>query len=254
MVNRAIFLLFLLGLTLVACASGEPREMFKTPDDLSSTSGPVQTEPPASSSLDESTPTTDGPQIHVKTDSEIYKEGESIIVTIENNSPNPIHFIENCSLNMCFESGEDWICVERECDGPMIILEPGNRREILQEAQPINPGATIEARSRYKLGYQILSEDPFYFAPSDEFSVQSVGMNCKQAKQIALEQAQTSLYWDNLDTNRATVRWQDENQACVVDFAWQDAEQIRPGLWTKGFYVIVGARFGRVIEANPYER
>jgi len=136
----------------------------------------------------------------------------------------------------------------------MTVLEPGSHLEILQEAKSIVLAATTDIRSRYKLDYQIVSEDPFYFAHSNEFIVQSAGMNCKQAKQIALEHAQSSLYWNSIDANRATVRWQGENQTCMVDFAWQDAEQIRSGLWTEGYSVIVGARSGQVIEENAYER
>lgn len=177
MFKWATFLLFLLGLIMTACTSGKPEDMFKTQDDQIPSSTPVQTEPPDSSLPVEPTPTTVDPQINVKTDGELYKQAESIIVTIENNSANPIHFMENCSLNMCLESGEDWICEERECDGPMIILEPGSRLEILQEAHSIDPGATTGVRSRFKLGYQILSEDPFYFAHSNEFTVQSAGMD-----------------------------------------------------------------------------
>lgn len=255
MIKQIPFLLLLVGLTMVACAGGERSKILLTPDANPPSTMAIQEEPPASESRTESTPSTIvAPQINVKTDSELYKQGESIIVTIENNSANPIQFIENCSLNLCFESGENWICEERECDGPVTVLEPGTQLDIMQEAKSISLAAATDIRSRYKLDYQVISEDPFYFGHSNEFTVQSSGMNCKQAKQIALEQAQTSPYWNSIDASRATVQWQDENQTCLVDFAWQGAEQIRAGLWSEGYSVIVVARTGRVIEANAYER
>ena len=136
----------------------------------------------------------------------------------------------------------------------MTILKPGSQLEILQEARSIDLPASTDIRSCYKLDYQIVTEDPFYFAHSNEFVIQSGGKNCKQAKQIALVHAQSSPYWNNIDANRATVRWQVENQTCMVDFAWQDAEQIRTGLWSEGYFVIVGAKSGRVVEENAYER
>ena len=164
-----------------------------------------------------------------------------------------IHFVENCSLNICFESGANWICEERECDGPMIVIEPGSRLEILLEAMSIVP-SVADTKSRYKLDYQTVSENPFYFAHSNEFTVQSSGMNCKQAREIALEHAKLSPNWSNLDPTRANVRWQYEDQTCMVDFARKGAEQIRTGLWTEGYYVIVSERSGQVLEANAYER
>ena len=255
MTNWATFLLLLIGLILVACVGDERSKILLTPDGYTPSSVALQGEPASSNSLADSTPTTIvAPQIIVNTDRGQYKQGESIVVKIENNSPNPIHFLEVCSLHLCFESGEDWICEERECDGPMTVLEPSSHLKILQEVRSIDLSAATDIRSRYKLDYQIVSEDPFYFAHSNEFIVQSAGMNCKQTKQIALEHAQSSPYWNSIDANRATVRWQGENQTCMVDFAWQGAEQIQSGLWTEGYFVIVGARSGQVIEANAYER
>ncbi len=255
MTKWATFLLLIVGLILVDCVGDERSKILLTPDDNPPSSVAVQGETTASNSLVEPTPIAiDAPQIIVKTDSGLYKQGETIVVAIENNISNPIHFLEICSLHLCFESGEEWICVERECDGPMTILKPGSQLEILQEARSIDLPASTDIRSRYKLDYQIVTEDPFFFAHSNEFVIQSGGMNCKQAKQIALEHAQSSPHWNNIDANRATVRWQVENQTCMVDFAWQGAEQIRTGLWSEGYFVIVGAKSGRVVEDNAYER
>ncbi len=249
------FLLLMVGLALVACTGGEQGKTIPIPGGNLPSSIAIHGEPPASISPAELTASTNfAPQINIKTDRGRYKEGESIIVTIENNASNPIHFGEICSLNLCFEKGEDWICEERECDGPTTALDPGSRLEILQEAKSIDLARESEIRSRYKLDYQIISEDPFYFARSIVFAIQSGGINCKQAKQIALEHARSSPHWNNLDASRAIVRWYGENMTCVVDFAWQGAEQIRTGLWAEGYSVIVSARSGQIIEASPYER
>ena len=136
----------------------------------------------------------------------------------------------------------------------MTVLEPGSHLGLLQEAKSIHPATAADSATQYKLDYQFVSEETYYFAYSDEFTVQGAGMNCKQARQIALAQAQSSPDWHNIDTARAVVRWQDENQTCRVDFAWHGAAEIRTGLWSEGYYVVVSPRFGQVIEANAYER
>jgi hypothetical protein len=255
MIKCTTFLILLVGLTLVACVSGERSETLLTPNDSPPSSVAVQGETPALNSLAESTPTNIvAPQIIVETDRGQYRQGESVVVTVENNSNNPIQILAICSLNLCVESGKDWICEERECDGPLTVLEPGSHLEVLQEAKSIGLAAASDTTSRYKLDYQIVSEDPFYFAHSNEFAVQSEGMNCEEARQIALEHAQSSPYWKRIDATRATVRWQGENLTCMVDFSWKSADQIRTGLWTEGYYVILSARSGQVIEANAYER
>lgn len=255
MIKRATSLILVTGLTLIACVGVEQSEMPLNPDTNSSSNIVVQEESPDTNSLAESPPSsTVVPQVIVKTDSKSYRQGESLVVTIENNSSDPIQFTEICSLHLCIESGKDWICEERECDGSTIVIEPESRLEILQEAMLIVPKAKTDVSSRYKLDYQIVSEDPYYFAHSNEFTVRSEGLNCMQAKQVALEDAKSSPYWNSIDLSRATVRWQGENQSCMVDFAWQGAEQIRTGLWSEGYYVLVSARSGQVIEASAYER
>jgi len=75
-------------------------------------------------------------------------------------------------LNICFESGEEWICVERECAGPPVSLEPGAQMELAQEARSFDLEGAGETRSRYKLAYQFAGEEAYYFAYSNEFSVQ----------------------------------------------------------------------------------
>ena len=76
----------------------------------------------------------------------------------------------------------------------------------------------------------------------------------EKAREIALDHVESSPYLENIDTTRVSIVWQDDTQAYVVDFAWQGAEQIRPGLWTEGYHVVVGARSGVVEEAHAYER
>jgi hypothetical protein len=159
-----------------------------------------------------------------------------------------------CSLHLCQKSGEEWICEEKECDASIIVLESGSRLEIGMDARSIVLAKHLAEMSlRYKLDYQIVSEDPLYFAYSNEFTIIR-GPGCEQARQIALNYAQSSPYWSMIDVSRVAVRWQDDDQACVVDFAWQGADEVRPGLWAEGYYVVVGARSGNVKEAHAYER
>jgi hypothetical protein len=160
-----------------------------------------------------------------------------------------------CSLHLCQKTGEDWICVEQECDGPPVELEPGSQMDLVMEAMAaLQGGLSAESYSRYKLDYQLVPEDAIYFSHSEGFTVQSTGLNCGQARRIALEHAQSSPYWTSLDDTRAIVSWRDEDRACVVDFAWQGAGEIRPDLWSEGYIVVISAESGRVKEAYAYER
>jgi hypothetical protein len=197
----------------------------------------------------------DAPHVNVRTDKKEYRAGESIFVAIENNSTNLIQYMGLCSLHLCQKAGEDWICVEQECDSPPIELKPGSQMDLVMEARAIVQGeCRAERCSRYKLDFQVVSEDAIYFSHSEGFTVQSTGLNCGQARRIALEYAQLSPYWTSLDTTRAIVIWRDEDRACIVDFAWQGSGEIRPDLWSEGYCVVIGAKSGRVKEAYAYER
>ena len=178
MIKRFACLILLVGLTLVACASNKDSNSLLTLDTTEQATVAFQGEPPVSNLLADPTPTTFvAPDISIRTDNDLYKQGESIVVLIENNSSETIHFMDNCSLNMCFKSGANWICEERECDGPMIVNEPGSHLEILLEAKSIVLSAAADGSYRYKLDYQIVSEKPFYFAHSNEFTIQGAGVS-----------------------------------------------------------------------------
>ena len=75
-----------------------------------------------------------------------------------------------------------------------------------------------------------------------------------QARRIALAHARSSPYLGNIDTTRVSIAVRQDAQAYVVDFAWIGADQIRPGLWTEGYLVVIDARSGDVTEAHAYER
>jgi hypothetical protein len=172
MIKWATSLILLTGLLMVACASGNQGDLPLTPDR--SRPSPVTDEvvPTASTSVPELTSApADAPQVDVKTDKDLYRQGENLLISIENNSSSPIQFIEFCSTHLCIQSGGEWICEEHECDGPMIRLEPGSRHEFLEKARSLLPDNNAEQISRYKLDYQIISEDPYYFAYSNEFSI-----------------------------------------------------------------------------------
>ena len=76
----------------------------------------------------------------------------------------------------------------------------------------------------------------------------------EKAREIAFDHVKSSPYLESIDTTRVSIVRQDDTQAYVVDFAWEGAEQIRPGLWTEGYYVVVHARSGLVKDARAYER
>jgi predicted small lipoprotein YifL len=242
--RRAVFLALVIGLALVACGGSAPGDLPPDPNGGPASVDTTQEEPPA---------TDEASQINITTDKEAYRAGESIIVTIDNNSTGPIQYMDLCSLHLCQRSGEEWICEEKECDASMTVLESGSRLEIGMDAGSIILAKHLaETILRYRLDYQIVSEGPLYFADSNEFIVKEPG--CEQARQIALDYAQSSPYWNMIDVSRVAVRWQDDDQACVVDFAWQGTDEVRPGLWAEGYYVVVGARSGNVKEAHAYER
>lgn len=75
-----------------------------------------------------------------------------------------------------------------------------------------------------------------------------------KVREIALDHIKSSPYLENIDPTRVSITLQDDMQAYVVDFAWKDAGQIRPGLWAEGYYVVVDAKSGVVEEAHAYER
>jgi len=242
MIKRMIWLSVLL---VVACVQRT------TPDRPGMPMGTLQGASPVGSSP----VPADAPQAHVVTDEEAYREGESIVVTIENRSTVSIQFTVPCGLHLCRRLEEDWICVEQECDGPPTVVEAGQEVALLQEARPLGPERQAgEQAYRYKLDYQAAGEPPFFFAHSNAFTIESGGLGCGQAREVALEHARSSPFWDRIDTNRVTVRWQDADQACVVDFAWQGAEEMQAGMWSEGYFVALSARSGRVQEAHAYER
>jgi hypothetical protein len=243
MIKRAVWLLSVL--LVAACVQERPSGRPVVPTGTLQGVSPVGVPPvPA-----------DAPQAHVETDVEAYREGESIVVTIENRSTVSIQFTLPCGLHLCQRWGGEWICEEQECDGSPTVLDPGQEVALLQEARPLGPARQpAEGAFHYKLDYQAVAEPPFFFAHSNAFAIESRGLGCVQAREVALEHARSSPFWDRIDANRVTVRWQDADQACVVDFAWQGAEEMQVGVWSEGYFVAVSARSGRVQEAHAYER
>ncbi len=247
--RRAYLLILLIGLSLISCVAGKLSKRVQTRAvDLAPVRQVQET------SAVSPFPASGTPPVNVETDRTWYREGETIIVTISNNSTSRIHFLPLCSLHLCASTGADWICVERECDGPLTPLDPGEKMGVLREATALGVETVSDATSGYKLDYQVVEKDPYYFAYSNDFIVQRGRLDCRQARRIALENVLSSPHLTSIDTSRAFIRWQDDDQTCAVDFAWQGAEQIRDGLWSDGYLVIVAAGSGQVIEAEAYER
>ena len=94
------YLVLMVALALVACNSSERRYVPLAHDENSQLSDVVQGEPTASDLPGQSTSITSvAPKIIIRTDRDLYRQGESILVTIENNSAKPIHFLEICSMH-----------------------------------------------------------------------------------------------------------------------------------------------------------
>ena len=171
--GRSTALFFLTAFILVACASSDGGDQSPTPDIWlpSPVTGQIEITPSVTAVVTTSDIRTD-PQVDIKTDRELYNQGESILVSIENISSNPIQFIEFCALHLCIKYGGEWICEEHECDSQMMFLDPGSKLEFLEEARSLVPENASESKSRYKLDYQIVSEDPYYFGYSNEFIIE----------------------------------------------------------------------------------
>ena len=80
------------------------------------------------------------------------------------------------------------------------------------------------------------------------------GIEAEEARVIALEHAESNPYYEKLDLARISVAYREDLQAYGVDISWEIADEIQPGLWTSGFYVVVDARSGDVVESYLYER
>ena len=171
--GRITALIFLTASILVACASSDGGDQIPTSDIWlpSPVTGQIEITPSVTAVETVSDIRTD-PQVDIKTDRELYKQGESILVSIENNSSSPIQFIKFCALHLCINYGGEWICEEHECDSQMMFLDPGSKLEFLEEARSLVPSDTPETNYRYKLEYQIISEDPYYFGYSNEFLIE----------------------------------------------------------------------------------
>jgi hypothetical protein len=176
MIKRACAILVLIWLAAAACTGDQQGEIPLTPAVSPISPAPDQDLPPAVDSPGVPTLTSlaVSPLI-LSTDRELYSQGERVTVTITNNADRPVVFMDNCSLNICFMAGKEWICVERECAGPPISLEPGAQLELVQEAQWFDLEGATETHSRYKLDYQFVGEEAYHFAYSNEFSVQKTG-------------------------------------------------------------------------------
>jgi hypothetical protein len=75
-----------------------------------------------------------------------------------------------------------------------------------------------------------------------------------QARRIALVRVRSSPHLEDIDMTRVTIAFGQDTQTYLVDFAWNGAAQIRPGLWAEGYLVVVDARSGIVRETHAYER
>ena len=83
------------------------------------------------------------------------------------------------------------------------------------------------------------------------------------AVETALKRLRQEKVAEEIDTTRMTVhhrkygRYGPSGEApvrWVIDFARRGASEITPGLWARGYQVVVDPETGIIIEATEYER
>ena len=97
-------------------------------------------------------------------------------------------------------------------------------------------------------------------ATDGETAVGAPRITSAQAVEIGLKRLRTEAFADDIDPKRMTVHYgkfgptREAPVRWVVDFARRGSPEITPGLWARGYHVIVDTDSGAVIEASAYER
>jgi len=196
-------------------------------------------------------PTADTSGVVIATDKTEYYIGESLIVTVTNNSDKPIQYIAGCATTVCRDEGE-LICAELECDGSAAELAAGEQ-VVANFIQSVT-GDITQPTMLQRFGYMVEGDPNYMQVFSEPYVVLFESPNCEGALQAGRDYAQASEYASSIDIGRVVVRWQDADATCEVDFAWSGAGEIQPGLWSEGYSVIVKASTHRVESGAVYER
>lgn len=103
-------------------------------------------------------------QVTIRTDKEVYGAGEDVLLTIENGLDSPIVYYSGCSIHLCQQVEDDWLCEMKECHAETIELEAGS------SVVMVFPGRVIGTRLKYRLEYST-SEGNLYTLDSNEFTI-----------------------------------------------------------------------------------
>ena len=102
-------------------------------------------------------------RVSIKTDRQLYRAGDEILLTIENRMDSPITYLGGCSIHLCQRAEDDWLCEMKECHDETVEL--GARRSVVR----VFPGNRSATRLRYRLDYATSKGDPCT-VESNEFS------------------------------------------------------------------------------------
>jgi hypothetical protein len=105
-------------------------------------------------------------QVSLKADREVYRLEDQIAVTLANHSDKAIHYDQGCSPQLCQYVRDEWICEERECNGPMSVLTSGDSAVLEGNARGV-----AGVRSKLKLEYWLAPGGPLHVAYSNEFTI-----------------------------------------------------------------------------------
>jgi hypothetical protein len=191
--------------------------------------------------------------VFFRADREVYLAGETVILTVDNLSDGPIAVVLACAINPCQFHGEEFFCVERECDGPETEIPAGGQIVLLEEIALLvrdGPSGVLF----YKMFYREIASDMYTTLYSREFVVQDSGPTCVGARAAALLAVSDSPLSAQIDTSRVIIRRDAEKETCAADFALSSAGEIEPGRWSEGVIFLIDARTGQIIDETAYER
>jgi len=108
------------------------------------------------------------PKVSVNINQTIFTEDQTVVLTINNQSGEPIVYRSGCSLDVCRYSLNDkeWRCEGKKCYGAKLTLQSG---QSIQMKPYINRGGAKSFKCRFK--YQGQEDKIERVAFSDQFTV-----------------------------------------------------------------------------------
>jgi hypothetical protein len=105
-------------------------------------------------------------RVTVKTDKQEYVVGEDIEIVIINNLNNPIRYNGFCSMHLCQQIGEEWICEMKECYHETVVIESGTSVETITQVNTL-----AATRYKFRFEYQTMTGNTLYTIHSNDFTV-----------------------------------------------------------------------------------